>query len=351
LQQVDYSGATTRTITYTNDILGLVQVLAADDGTDQTRYLFGLDLIYQDDDTETRYLLADGLGSVRTELVSDTVETVTTYSPYGNLLARSGSSGTIYGFTGEQYDDATNLLYLRARHFNPVLRVFLTRDPYPGNFRLPSTLHGYVYAGNNPTNLVDPTGYKQWRTAKSSGERAVEWIYERIDPAHIHLEFDRMLGYPSLINPRVDILNSLTGDVYEIEPWVPKGPAAVVEGIAQAQGYEFLLEFFGGGGTFGPIRITGAFRLPAADPNDWNLVSRHLGAASRFPPIIHRGPMPVIRHPQRQPIPAGFDFIAVSPVDGVVVWWLQPNPTITAAAFEAALVPQLENNEGFGMLV
>jgi hypothetical protein len=44
------------------------------DGANQTRYLFGLDLIYQDDGSETRYLLADGLGSVRAELVSDTVD-------------------------------------------------------------------------------------------------------------------------------------------------------------------------------------------------------------------------------------------------------------------------------------
>jgi hypothetical protein len=65
LQQVDYSGATTTTITYTNDILGLSQVLEADDGTNQTRYLFGMDLIYQDDGSEARYLLADGLGSAR----------------------------------------------------------------------------------------------------------------------------------------------------------------------------------------------------------------------------------------------------------------------------------------------
>jgi hypothetical protein len=103
LQQADHSSATIKTITYTNDIPGLAQVLVADDGTNQTRYLFGLDLIHQDNGSEIRYLLADGLGSVRTELENDTVEAVTTYSPYGNLLAQTGASGTANSFNGEQF--------------------------------------------------------------------------------------------------------------------------------------------------------------------------------------------------------------------------------------------------------
>ena len=73
------------------------------------------------DGAETRYLLADGAESVRAELISDTVEAVPTYSPYGNLLARTGSIGTIYGFNDEQCNTATELLYLRARY--PTFRL------------------------------------------------------------------------------------------------------------------------------------------------------------------------------------------------------------------------------------
>jgi RHS repeat-associated protein len=140
-------------------VVSLTQVLAADGGTDQTRYLFGLDLIYQDDGNETRYLLADGLGSVRTELVSDTVEAVTTYSPYGNLLAQTGASGTVYGFTGEQYDSATDLLYLRARYYNPYIYRFLTPDSIVPEFTGPQSLNPYAYVQNNPVNFVDPSGH------------------------------------------------------------------------------------------------------------------------------------------------------------------------------------------------
>jgi len=69
-----------------------------------------LSLIHQDDGATVRTLLADGLGSVRLEMVGDAIESATTYEPYGKLLARSGRSGTVYGFTGEQHDWVTGLL-------------------------------------------------------------------------------------------------------------------------------------------------------------------------------------------------------------------------------------------------
>ena len=162
LQQIDYSGVQPITTTYTNDNLGLSQVLIADNGSSQTANLYGLDLISQDDGAQTRTLLADGLGSVRQELANDAIQTVTTYEPYGNILAQTGNSGTTYAFTGEQFDDSTGLLYLRARYYNPGLKLFISRDPFPGWLGLPASQHGYTYAQNNPVNLTDPTGNCPW---------------------------------------------------------------------------------------------------------------------------------------------------------------------------------------------
>ncbi len=160
VQQVDYTGTSPVTTIYANDIAGLTQVLVADDGTEQVYNLFGLDLIGQDEGTNTRYLLADGLGSVRTEMVDGNVESVTTYDPYGNLLTQTGNSGTTYGYTGEQYDDATGLLYLRARYYNPALRSFMGRDPWSGDMKRPQSMNGWGYVEGNPINLMDPTGQK-----------------------------------------------------------------------------------------------------------------------------------------------------------------------------------------------
>ena len=76
-----------------------------------------------------RYLLTDGLGSVRTEIVDNAVESITIYDPFGNVLQQTGNSGTTYGFTGEQYDASTDMLYLRARYYNPSTQSFMSRDP------------------------------------------------------------------------------------------------------------------------------------------------------------------------------------------------------------------------------
>lgn len=93
-------------------------------------------------------------------MTNDGVETATTYSSYGDTLAQSGTSGTVYGFTGEQEDSSTGLLYLRARYYSSSLRTFMGRDAWRGNSMRPMTFNGYVYGYNSPPNFTDPSGYK-----------------------------------------------------------------------------------------------------------------------------------------------------------------------------------------------
>jgi len=98
------------------------------------------------------------LGSVRTEMVDGIVESATTYDPYGNLLKQVGDSGTSYGYTGEQQDSSTGLLYLRARYYNPALRSFMGRDPWSGNSGRPQSMNGWSYVENSPATFIDITG-------------------------------------------------------------------------------------------------------------------------------------------------------------------------------------------------
>jgi RHS repeat-associated protein len=178
VRQVDYTGAQPVTTTYTNDPVGLTQVLVADDGTNQTTNLFGLDLVLQDSGSISRTLLADGLGSIRTEMAGDAVETVTTYNPYGQVLSQEGDSGTVYGFTGEQEDEATGLLYLRARYYNTYLSQFMSRDPWAGDVMRPGTMHGWSYAGNNPVNWIDPSGLV---TCKAPQAGCAQWVQDALN--------------------------------------------------------------------------------------------------------------------------------------------------------------------------
>ena len=104
------------------------------------------------------YPLPDALGSVR-GLANATggLAGSTDYDVYGGVRSTSGSSG-IFGFTGQQ-TDATSLLYLRARYYNPVLGRFVSPDTVFPNAPGTPGYNLYSYVANDPTRLADPTGH------------------------------------------------------------------------------------------------------------------------------------------------------------------------------------------------
>ena len=65
-------------------------------------------------------------------------------------------------FTGSVTDKSTGLQYMNARFYDPGTGRFISQDSYSGNPYDPWTQHLYTYCGNNPTNMVDPTGHTPW---------------------------------------------------------------------------------------------------------------------------------------------------------------------------------------------
>ena len=61
-------------------------------------------------------------------------------------------------FTGS-IADASGLLYMNARYYNPATARFLSQDTYTGSAFDPWTQHLYAYCNNNPVNMIDPTGH------------------------------------------------------------------------------------------------------------------------------------------------------------------------------------------------
>jgi len=57
------------------------------------------------------------------------------------------------------YGDSTELLYLRARQYDPSMGRFLTQDTWDGNSTLPITYNKWVYANANPILYTDPSGH------------------------------------------------------------------------------------------------------------------------------------------------------------------------------------------------
>jgi RHS repeat-associated protein len=164
---------------------GLTQVLQETTSGQTTSYLYGHDLLAQYDSGTWAYHVNDGLGSVR-QLADPTGQVVQGYSfsPFGVPLGESG--GEPYGFTGEQWDAEVELLYLRARYYQPRTGRFITEDPFPGLRGKPQTLNQFVYVTNNAVNRTDPTG----KITRAEAPQAKQIIGDLREDYHIYIEKD-----------------------------------------------------------------------------------------------------------------------------------------------------------------
>ena len=111
---------------------------------------------YADDYFFYRY---DVRGSVTT-IVDGTGAVVKSYD-YDEFGVTTSTGDTFHNeitFTGS-VADASGLLYMNARYYNPATARFLSQDTYTGSASTPWTQHLYAYCNNNPVNMVDPTGH------------------------------------------------------------------------------------------------------------------------------------------------------------------------------------------------
>ena len=139
------------------DIQGLPEVIAsrsASSTSDGESYLHLPGVIMTESSTgEVRYLLSDGLGSVR-QAVDDTGIVLAYYEfdPYGNPVDNIG--GEPYGYTGEWYEGYIQLLHLRARWYAPETGTFLSRDAWEGNALYSQSMNGWSYVEGNSINFI-----------------------------------------------------------------------------------------------------------------------------------------------------------------------------------------------------
>jgi RHS repeat-associated protein len=129
-------------------------------GAVQVEYVYGNDLIAQEQGSDRTFYHVDGLGSTRvlTDVGGNVIST-NNYDAFGKLLNSTGGIENKYLFAGEQFDEALGDYYNRARYYDVETGRFTRRDDYAGSISEPLTLHKYVYTNNNPVNGIDPSGF------------------------------------------------------------------------------------------------------------------------------------------------------------------------------------------------
>lgn len=93
------------------------------------------------------FVIREGTGQVMQEIKYDT---------WGNVLSDSNPGFQPFGFAGGLYDSTTGLVRFGARDYDPSIGRWLNKDP----IRFDGGWNVYVYAYNNPVNLIDSDGLR-----------------------------------------------------------------------------------------------------------------------------------------------------------------------------------------------
>jgi RHS repeat-associated protein len=150
------------------------------------------------------------------------------YDPYGSVISSTGSGSSVYGYTGESQDAASGMVYLRSRYYNVADGRFQSRDTWGGSYNSPQSLNRWSYVEGNPISYTDPSGYWRWMYSSSGYHNIIESYYQGLQFSTKQLEFP----IPGTPFRRADMFNSVSGDIYEIEPWYLQAAA-----LPQTNGY------------------------------------------------------------------------------------------------------------------
>lgn len=166
-----------------------------------TRYfdVGGGHMSVQDDAAQHTFVLTDHHGtgqlSVRAADLSITQRRTT---PFGADRGTApvdwaGSRGYVGGYDDRQ---ATGLVSLGAREYDPALGRFISLDPIM-DLSDPQQIHGYSYANNNPATLSDPTGLKPDDCLHITCRSTPGGGWEVTNPTNPHVDNDYLDGDPS----------------------------------------------------------------------------------------------------------------------------------------------------------
>lgn len=305
---------------YTLDLIGgLTQVLF----DEMDAYLYGVGRIGQEQHGEWQYYIGDALDSVRQITGASAGPTFThSFESFGSSQSYAGINPSKYGFIGE-WTDTTGLIHLRARYYYSEIGRFISKDPWMG-YRIRSlSQNNWIYSEGNPVSFVDRNGLWRWALTSSIYHMLVENHYEGT-PGGL-LKPNKQLEYriPGT-RRRPDMFNSLTGDVFEVEPWFLANSSR--HGTSQALSYVNELMIAAAAGSLEGEYLFGI-------PYNWNSAPFHLGIRGdwpgKFSSILPTFPL--------------VDLVADYASPGLILYWIEPNEWGLAAI--AASLPLIVPNK------
>jgi RHS repeat-associated protein len=164
--QASTGSAASKKTNYLWDVNGNLPQLALErDGNNALlrRYLYGGRRISMTTGGSTYYYHYDGIGSVvNVTSPIGAIEWTDSYAPFGSVRTETQNDNrapnNFMKFTGE-YLDPTGLYHLRARQYDPEIGRFLQVDPSTSTQTSGDAYASdYIYAGDQPTVMVDPSG-------------------------------------------------------------------------------------------------------------------------------------------------------------------------------------------------
>jgi RHS repeat-associated protein len=138
------------------------------------------------------------------------------YRPYGERTVNSsGAAGNRQFFHGKAFDPDSELLYLGARYYDPVVGRFMGVDAAGFDESNLHSFNRYAYGNNNPLKFADPDG------------RAGQSIVPILIGVGLWLGFESLLPMPTVAPGSGQVLSTSFPDL---------GVGTVALGIAKALG-------------------------------------------------------------------------------------------------------------------